>query len=33
VKARDPGKGYIMKEHKVVGLNVKLNLSHMELPL
>jgi hypothetical protein len=31
--ARDPRKGYVIKGQEVVGLNVKLILSHMKLTL
>jgi hypothetical protein len=33
LKARDPRQEYVMKGQGIVGVTVKLNLSHMELPL
>jgi hypothetical protein len=33
MKTRAPRRGYVMKGQEAVGLNMKLNLSHMELLL
>jgi hypothetical protein len=33
LKTRDPRQEYVMKGQEVVGETVKLNMSHMELPL
>jgi hypothetical protein len=32
MKARNPRKGYVMKGQKAAELNVRLNMSHFELP-